>query len=128
MARSPHRPGSGRRIFSRTRLRVIALAVAVVLGTPILAPAALAAPAAYGSGLPTVEMFGYAKGPAQHHGTAAGKGHYVPASATRAAPALVRGRGHRTPKPNLAPSPMGTPALVPTHSATMAAGQRRPPP
>jgi RHS repeat-associated protein len=121
MARSPYRQGS-RRFFSRGKLRVAALATAAALCTLVLTPVALAAPAAHGGRLPAVKMFGYANGPKQHRGTAAGKAHYVPAAATRAAPALVRGRGHRAPKPNLAPPPMGTPALVRTRSARMPAG------
>jgi RHS repeat-associated protein len=121
MARSPYRQGSGR-IFSRILLRVAALATVAAWCMVIWTPDALAAQVIHGGGLPGVKMFGYASGPAQHRGTAAGKAHYVPASATRAAPALARERGRRAPKPNLAPAPMGTPALVRTRSARMPAG------
>jgi hypothetical protein len=49
----------------------------------IFAPGAAAVPAASGGSVPSPKMFGYAAGPAQRDGTAAGKAHYVPASATR---------------------------------------------
>ncbi|HXS63847.1 MAG TPA: DUF6531 domain-containing protein [Streptosporangiaceae bacterium] len=87
-----------------------------------MAPAVLAESAIRALGLPAVKLFGYARGPAEHHGTAAGRAHYVPASATRAKPALAGGRGHRAPKPNLAPAPIGTPALMHTRSARRGAG------
>ncbi len=123
MARSPFRQGSGR-VCSRRPRRVIALmTTATWFVVSSSAPAALALPVIHGAGLPAVEMFGYASGPSQHRGTAAGKAHYVPASATRAAPALATPRGHRAPKPDLAPPSMGTPALIRTRSARMAAGR-----
>jgi RHS repeat-associated protein len=122
MAQSPHRRGS-RRYFSPIRLKVIALVTAVSwLVVFSWTPVVLAASAVSGGELPAIKLFSYARGPAQHHGTAAGKAHYVPASATRAKPALAGVRGHRAPKPHLAPSPIGTPALAHTRSARRGAG------
>ena len=67
-------------------------------------------------------MFGYAAGPAQRVGTAAGKPHYVPASATRAGAVAGQLKGHRAPVPALAPPTVGTRTLVTTGSAPMAPG------
>ena len=106
MARSPYRPGSGR-FFSpasrrkqtpavrsaggrqKTALRVAALVMVAASGLSTWEPAAVAAPVIDHAGLPAVKMFGYAHGPSERLGTAAGKAHYVPASKTRAAAALV---------------------------------------
>jgi RHS repeat-associated protein len=122
MAPAPHRQRS-RRFLSPTQLKVIALVTAVMWIVAFSwAPVVLAASAVTGKGLPTVKLFGYARGPAQHQGTAAGQAHYVPASATRAKSSLAGVRGHRAPKPHLAPVPIGTPALVHTRSARRGAG------
>jgi RHS repeat-associated protein len=97
--------------LSRSRLGVIAAftAVCVFLGT--VAPAAQAAPGPHGGGVAPVRMYGYAKGPAQKDGTAAGRPHYVSVSATRA-----RGaggvKGHAAPKLPALPAPFGTRTLV----------------
>ncbi len=108
---------------SRTRLRLAALVMAASSGIVIWAPAASAVPVIHRGGLPAVKMLGYANGPRQHGGTAAGRPHRVPASATRAKPALAaRTPGHRAPKPDLAPPPMAAPSLVHTRSARMPAG------
>ena len=72
--------------------------------------------------MPSPKMFGYAAGPAQRDGTAAGKAHYVPASATRAGAVAGHLKGHQAPVPALAPPPVGSRTLVTTGSAQMPAG------
>ena len=111
----------GRRFGSRMWLRVVALVAtvgcAVMTGAPVGA-----APVQPGHGSRSAGLFGYAAGPRQHIGTAAGKPHHVPASATRARVTPGRFRGHRAPRPHLAPPPVGTPAHVRTGSARMPRG------
>ena len=119
MARWSARQG---RVFPRAWIRVVALVTVASLGTITCAPGALAMPVARKGGGPAVRMFGYARGPAQHNGTAAGKAHRVPASATRARAVEGRIRGHRAPTPHLAPPPVGTRERVLTGSARMARG------
>jgi RHS repeat-associated protein len=96
MWRGLSRPG-------RSLRRRVAVAVAFVLGMSVCAPSAFAAVAGHGPVVPAVTMHGYAKGPAQRNGTAAGRRHYVPASATRTG---LRVPGHHAPVPDLAASPM----------------------
>lgn len=122
MARSAYRRGSWR-VFAGTRLRVAVLATVVVSGMAVLVPAAAAAPGSPGSGLPAVRLFGYAAGPSQHNGTAAGRAHRVPASATRAAATSAKPTGHRAPEPKSVPVPIGVPTPVHTSAARMPAGQ-----
>ncbi len=91
--------------------------VAAALTAWAVAPtAALASPAGgVRSGGPAVRpprMFGYATGPAEHFGTAAGRAHQVPVTATRTHLAPADGRGHRAPRPDLAPPAMGKPKKV----------------
>jgi len=111
------------RVLSPSRLRAAAIATAGVTCLAIFTPGAAAAPAASGSSVPSPKMFGYAAGPAQRDGTAAGKGHYVPASATRAGAVAGHLKGHQAPVPALAPPPVGSRTLVTTGSAQMPAGQ-----
>src|SRR5579863_10212984 len=113
------RPGLA---WSRSRLRVAAFATVTALAVMICVPAAVAAPAGAGGGVPAPKMFGYAAGPAQHVGTAAGTPHYVPASATRATVAPGGIKGHAAPVPALAPPSVGSRTLVTTGSAQMSAG------
>ena len=109
-------------VFSGSRLRAVAFATAMTLALVVCMPAALAATAVAGAGLPTPKMFGYAAGPAQHIGTAAGKPHYVSASATRASAAAGGIKGHPAPAPALALPSVGSRTLVTTGSAQMAPG------
>ncbi len=122
MAGWRYRQGRGRsRVLSRARLRVVAMTSVAALSVALCSAVAAAAPL---GGVPTPEMFGYAAGPVQHNGTAAGKAHRVPASATRAHPAAGSIKGHPAPAPDLAPPPMGTRARVRTGPARMAAGHQ----
>jgi RHS repeat-associated protein len=109
-------------VRSRSRLRAVAFATVTALAVMICVPAAVAAPTGTGGGVPSPKMFGYAAGPVQHVGTAAGKPHYVPASATRTTMAPGGIKGHAAPVPALAPPPVGSRTLVTTGSAQMAAG------
>jgi RHS repeat-associated protein len=99
-------------VVSRARLRAVALVSAVCCLLGLCAPGAWAQPNTDGGGVPAAKMFGYAAGPAQQMGTAAGKGHYVPASATGARAELGNVTGHAAPKPDLAPPAMGTSVQV----------------
>lgn len=81
------------------------------LGSAFCAPTAVAGQVVRYPAVPAPTMHGYAAGPAQHDGTAAGRSHYVPASATRTS---LRVPGHSAPKPDLAPPPMATARLVRT--------------
>ena len=82
--RAQGRRAQGRRPF-RTRARLRAIAIVVVASLAILmCPPVFAVSAAGMAGLPAVKMFGYAAGPVEHVGSAAGLAHYVPASVTRA--------------------------------------------
>jgi RHS repeat-associated protein len=124
MARWPSRQFRGTRsrswVLSRRRLGVVAAvtAVSVFLGT--VAPVAFAAPLV-GGGVPPARIFGYAKGPGQPFGSAAGKPHYVPASATRASGA-GGARGHAAPKLPGIPSPFGSRTLVRVGAVKMPSG------
>ena len=119
MARWSSRQG---RVFPRSWTRVVALASVALACMITCAPGALAVSGARKGGGPAVRMFGYARGPAQHNGTAAGKAHRAPASATRARAVKGSISGHRAPKPHLAPPPVGTRKRVRTGSARMARG------
>ena len=89
--------------------RFVIVVMAVALGMTVCAPSAIAVSAAAGGSVPAVRMFGYAKGPAQQMGTAAGRSHYVPASATRSD---LKIPGHAAPKPDLAPPAMAAPSVL----------------
>ena len=116
-------PGHRRRpVLSRSRLRAVAAVTAGAMCLVVCAPVAAAAPAAAGRNVPPVKMYGYAKGPAEREGSAAGRGHYVPASATQAGTGTGHQKGHQAPVPDLAPPPVGSRTLVTTGSATMAPG------
>jgi RHS repeat-associated protein len=115
------KPGRRRRpILTRTRLRVAAAVTAGSVSLLVLAPVAVAAPAVVSRAVPPVTMHGYTNGPGEHDGTAAGKPHYVPASATQAGTVTGHPKGHQAPAPDLAPPPVGSRTLVTTGSATMA--------
>src|SRR5260370_233436 len=117
--------GQGRRrrlVWSRSRMRAVALATVATWCAVVCVPDASAMPAAAGSVVPSPKMFGYAAGPAQRTGTAAGRPHYVPASATRAAAVAGRLKGHQAPVPALAPPAVGARTLVTTGSAPMTPG------
>ena len=87
------KPGQVRRpILSKPWRRALAFATAGVMCAIVCAPSAAAAPGAPGGGVPSPTMYGYAKGPAEHLGTAAGRPHYVPAADTQAAAGLSRVR------------------------------------
>ncbi|HLJ98656.1 MAG TPA: RHS repeat-associated core domain-containing protein, partial [Streptosporangiaceae bacterium] len=94
-------------------------AVSLVLG--VVAPVAQATAGQAGGGVPPVRMFGYAQGPGQRFGTAAGKPHEMPASATRARDAGGM-KGHVAPKLPAAPAPFGTRAVVRVGAAVMPPG------
>jgi RHS repeat-associated protein len=103
---------------------------ASVIGMAVCVPGASAAQTIGSRSVPPPKMYGYATGPAQRDGTAAGKSHYVPASATRTD---LRMPGHRAPEPDLAPPAMAarkrvrigqartSPGRVVTHRAGRAA-------
>ena len=119
----PSRQGRTRNwVLSQARLRVIALATVITWCAVICVPSVAAMPMLRSSGVPAPKMYGYAAGPAQHLGTAAGKPHYVSAAATQAHPAAGSIKGHSAPVPDLAPPAMGTRALVTVGSAKMARG------
>jgi RHS repeat-associated protein len=123
MARRTSRHGlASGPLLSPARLRAVALMTAVTSGLFLGVPDAATASVNVGSGGPAPKMYGYAKGPGQHDGTAAGRAHHVPARATRAHG--VRIKGHRAPRPHLAPPLMGRRALVHTGSARRAAGHQ----
>jgi YD repeat-containing protein len=108
MAHWSYRQSRNRRhVLTRARLRALALATAVlwVLGT--WGPTAYAVPGASGGGVPAPKMYGYAAGPVQQMGSAAGKAHYVPASATQAKSAVGSVKGHAAPTPDLASPAIG---------------------
>ncbi len=99
---------------SRRRLRTVTFVLVVLWSAVLCLPDAFAAPtAAAGSG-PSVKMFGYAKGPAQRTGSAAGQAHHVPASATRARGLTHVTKGHRAPVPAPVQPPVGSRTLVST--------------
>src|SRR5215469_14204941 len=106
---------------SRSRLGVVAAVTAACVFLGLVAPVARAATGRPGGGVTPVRMYGYAKGPAQKYGTAAGRPHHVSASATRA-----RGaggvKGHRAPKLAALPAPVGTRTLVRVGVARMPSG------
>ena len=100
------------------------LVVAAALTTSAVAPATALAASTAGNGTSGVrppKMFGYAKGPVEHFGTAAGRVHHVPVSATRTHLA-PRSKGHRAPKPDLAPPPVGKDRRVKVARPRMAPG------
>src|SRR5215472_15379165 len=91
------------------RRGVVAVATALAVGIIGLLPGAVAAHASGVRTVPPPKMYGYTAGPAERDGTAAGRSHYVPASATRT---RLRIPGHRAPKPDLAPPAMAARKLV----------------
>ena len=99
--------------------RFVIAVMAVALGMTLCAPSAVAVSAAAGGSVPAVRMLGYAKGPAQRDGTAAGRSHYVPASATRSG---LKVPGHAAPKPDLAPPAMAAPKHVTVGAVPMEPG------
>jgi hypothetical protein len=104
-------------------LRAIALITVIAFWLGAGGPVAQALPVASVAGLPSVKMFGYAKGPAQPMGSAAGLGHYVSASATAASAAAdAKVKGHAAPAANLAPPAMGTRVQVSVGSMSRVSG------
>src|ERR1700727_541369 len=103
------------RNIRRFVIAVMALAISMTL----CAPSAIAVAAAMGGSVPAVRMFGYAKGPAQPTGTAAGRSHYVSASATRSD---LKVPGRAAPKPDLAPPAMAAPKQVTVSAVRTAPG------
>ncbi len=98
---------------------VVAVTAAFSVGIFVFVPGARAAQASGLRAVPPPKMYGYAAGPAQRDGTAAGRSHYVPASATRTG---LRMPGHSAPKPDLAPPAMAARKLVRTGEARTAPG------
>jgi Domain of unknown function (DUF6531) len=103
----------------KIRRSAVAMLTAFMVGMIVCAPSAVAAQAIRFRTVPPPKMYGYAAGPAQRDGTAAGRSHYVPASATRTD---QRAPGHSAPKPNLAPPAMAAPKLVQTGEERTAPG------
>ena len=99
--------------------RCVVTVTAFVIGITLCAPTAVAAEAIQNRTVPPPKMYGYAAGPAQHNGTAAGRSHYAPASATRTD---LRVPGHSAPPPDLAPPAMAAGKLVPTGQTRTAPG------
>ena len=91
--------------------RFAGVMTALVIGVTLCAPTTVAAQAVLNPTVPSPTMHGYAAGPAQHNGTAAGRSHYVPASATQTG---LRMPGHSAPKPDLAQPAMARAKLVQT--------------
>ena len=119
---SPRCSGSHRRFWARW-VRVTALVAALALWVGTWGMVAQAAPPASGAGLPAVAMYGYAKGPVQQVGSAAGLPHQVPASATAASAAATAGiKRHPAPAPDLAPPAMGTGVQVSVGAAARVSG------
>ena len=98
---------------------VVVMATASTAWMTIGVSSTLAAEAPHSPTGPAPTMYGYAKGPAQRSGTAAGRPHYVPASATRTG---LRVSGHHAPAAKLAPPPMAARKLVHTGVARIAPG------
>jgi RHS repeat-associated protein len=107
----------------------MAVLAMLIVGTTMSAPAAIAEMAVKYPAIPAPSMHGYASGPAQLNGTAAGKSHYVPASATRTS---LTAPGHAAPAPDLAPPAMaarktaqtGAVKTAPGHAVTHASGRQ----
>jgi RHS repeat-associated protein len=99
--------------------RFVVVITTFVIGMTVCAPGAFAGQASQGPTVPALKMHGYAAGPAQHDGTAAGKRHYVPASATRTG---LRVPGHHAPAADLAPPAMAARKLVRTGAVRTAPG------
>jgi hypothetical protein len=119
---SPRRSRVHRRFLTPVWGGAVTVATVVALLLGMCAQVAFASPAG-AAGVPAVTMHGYAKGPAQQTGSAAGRAHYVPASATRASATLATGtKGHAAPVPDLAPPAMGTRVRVSVGAVTRAAG------
>lgn len=108
-------------LFRRGRRtwRITAVLAAFIIGGNMYAPAAMAATAMKYAAVAAPSMYGYASGPGQHDGTAAGKSHYVPASATRT---NLTTPGHAAPTANLAPPAMAARKAVQTGAVKTAAG------
>lgn len=70
---SRHRVLSRQRVLSRHRVRAVTLVTVMTLCAVICVPAANAIPVHGGGGAPAVKMFGYAHGPLQRFGSAAGR-------------------------------------------------------
>jgi RHS repeat-associated protein len=120
--RSSRQSRRSRRFGSRAWLRAAAVVGTVACAVTAAVPANAVTVRAH-PGAPSTTLFGYAAGPRQHVGTAAGRRHYVPVSATRARVSPGSIKGHRAPRPHLAPPPVGTPAHVRTGSARMPRGR-----
>jgi RHS repeat-associated protein len=99
--------------------RCVVAVTAFVVGMALCSPGAVAGQVTQGGTVPSPKMYGYAAGPAQRDGTAAGRSHYVPASATRTD---LRVPGHPAPKPDLAPPAMAARKLVRTGAVRTAPG------
>jgi RHS repeat-associated protein len=104
---------------SRNIRRCVVAMIAFVIGVAVCTPVALAVQTTQDPAASAPKMYGYAAGPAQRDGTAAGRSHYVPASATRTD---LRVPGHRAPEPNLAPPTMAARKLVHTGEVRTAPG------
>ena len=99
--------------------RYMVVLAAFTICSNIYAPAVMAASAMTYASVPAPSMHGYAAGPAQQNGTAAGKSHYVSASATKT---NLTTAGHATPAANLAPPAMAARKPVQTGAVKTAAG------
>jgi RHS repeat-associated protein len=97
----------------------VGIAAVIAASATVCAPAAVAAQISLQHVAPP-KMFGYAAGPAQRNGTAAGKAHYVPASTTTTR--LPAGKGRRAPVPDLALPPMAARTQVHVGVTRMARG------
>ena len=91
--------------------RCMMATAAFAMGSAFCAPSAMAGQVTGYPSVPAPTLHGYAAGPGQHDGTAAGRSHYVPASATRTS---QRTPGHSAPNPGLAPPAMAAAKLVRT--------------
>ena len=100
-------------------LRYLAVLAAFIICGNIYAPAVMAATAMKYAAVAAPSMYGYTSGPGQQNGTAAGKSHYVPASATQT---KLTAPGHATPAANLAPPPMAARKPVQTGAVRTAVG------
>jgi RHS repeat-associated protein len=100
-----------------------AAGTAAVTTVSLLTTAASASPSGGGPGLPKISMHGYAKGPAEHLGSAAGLSRRASASATRA-----RGtgglKGHPAPRMAALPPALGQRKPVNVPPVRLATGHR----
>lgn len=111
-------------VFRRMRPRPVPLAVIISSSLVLCTISAGGVPAAQAGGptVPVPTMHGYAAGPKQVVGSAAGRAHYVPASATVARPGVGDVKGHAAPVPDLAPPTVGTRVPVTVGAVRMPAG------